>query len=321
MKMNKYILIVLSIFSYLTVHGQQESQYTQFMHNKIMFNPAYAGHGGETSITLLHRQQWMGFERAPQSQLLSVHAPFFIENVGWGLTVSRQSAGIMNRWTVSLPYSYRLVLGEDHDLQLGIQGSLRHIGLNFADPSVMATDANDPVIAEGGQGKFLGNAGAGAYWRYGNYYAGVSVPHIFGSDLDLSNEPRDIVSRQVAHMYFMAGASFPLSGSVSLMPNVMLKSTQGAPLSLDVNLNLMFSERFISGVSYRSGGDAFAESIDLLFYYRLTETFSLGAAYDFSIGPLSSYNNGSFEIMLQFNLAGRQGSGARDNGTSAPRVF
>jgi type IX secretion system PorP/SprF family membrane protein len=241
MMLHRNILLLLLIVCCTVVYAQQESQYTQFMHNKIMFNPAYAGHGGETSITLLHRQQWMGFERAPQSQLVSVHAPFFIENVGWGLTVSRQSAGILNRWTVSLPYSYQIKLGDDHDLQMGIQGSLRHIGLNFADPSVMATDANDPVIAEGGQGKFIGNAGAGVYWRYGNYYAGLSVPHMFESNIDLSNAPRDIVSRQIAHVYLMAGSSFPLSETVSLMPNVMLKRAQGAPISLDVNMNLMFS--------------------------------------------------------------------------------
>ena len=319
--LHKNILLLLVTFCCTALYAQQESQYTQFMHNKIMFNPAYAGHGGATSISLLHRQQWMGFEQAPQSQLLSVHAPFFIENVGWGLTVSRQSAGILNRWTVSLPYSYEVKLGDDHALKMGVQASLRHFGLNFADLSVVATDANDPVIAEGGQGRILGNAGAGVFWNYGSFYAGLSVPHIFSGDFDLSDQPRDIVARQVAHVYFMGGASLDVSETISLQPNIMIKGTQAAPLGIDVNLNVMFSQRFITGVSYRSGGDAFAESVDLLFFYRVTEAFSLGAAYDISIGPLSSYNNGSFEVMLQFNVGGSGSATSPKNGSAPPRVF
>lgn len=318
----KHLIITFGILLSLTALAQQESQYTQFMHNKVLFNPAYAGFEGAPVITLLHRQQWMGFEKAPQSQVLSVHAPFFVENVGWGLSVSRQSAGVLNRWNVSLPYSYTLTLGDDHHLRMGVQGSLRYFGLDFGDPSVVATDANDPVIAEGMQGKFMGNAGAGLFWNLNRTYAGVSVPHLFATDIDFSGEPREIVSRQSAHLYFMAGTAFPVSSSISLMPNVMVKTTQGAPIGFDINLNADFYERFMAGLSYRSGGAAMAESVDILFFYRITDAFSLGAAYDFSVGPLSSYNNGSFEIMLQFLLGGRAAETPENgNGSPAPRVF
>ena len=51
--------------------AQQDEQFTQFMHHKLGFNPAYAGMQETPTFTALVRQQWAGLEGAPQSQLLT----------------------------------------------------------------------------------------------------------------------------------------------------------------------------------------------------------------------------------------------------------
>ena len=70
--MNKFtVTLVLAFFVTVSCFAQQEAQYTQFMENKMILNPAYAGAREAPSMMLLTRNQWIGFEGAPTSQLVS----------------------------------------------------------------------------------------------------------------------------------------------------------------------------------------------------------------------------------------------------------
>ena len=48
---------------------------SQYLFNGLLINPAYAGSRDALAANLTHRQQWVGFEGAPVTQILSVHAP------------------------------------------------------------------------------------------------------------------------------------------------------------------------------------------------------------------------------------------------------
>ena len=91
--MKKAIIISLLFLLQYSVEGQQEQLYTQFMFNKMAMNPAYAGNDEMYSITAIHRNQWTGFDGAPETQLLSLNAPVG-RRVGLGLNVARNTIGI-----------------------------------------------------------------------------------------------------------------------------------------------------------------------------------------------------------------------------------
>ncbi len=67
--MKKILSFSLLIFAATALFGQQDPQFTQFMYNKLGYNPGYAGSGDGTSVTALIRRQWMGLEGAPGAQL------------------------------------------------------------------------------------------------------------------------------------------------------------------------------------------------------------------------------------------------------------
>ena len=78
--------------SITTVFGQQDPQYTQYMYNMNVLNPAYAGSKGVTSIGLLGRTQWVGVEGAPKTVTLAMHSPVG-RAVGLGLSVIHDEIG------------------------------------------------------------------------------------------------------------------------------------------------------------------------------------------------------------------------------------
>ena len=78
-----FVLILLS----LNVVAQQDPMFTQYMHNPVSINPAYAGSRGTLNIVGMHRQQWVGIDGAPKTLALSINSPFIKYNVGIGFTL------------------------------------------------------------------------------------------------------------------------------------------------------------------------------------------------------------------------------------------
>jgi len=51
---------------------QQAPNYSQYTFNKFLINPATAGYEGYTTISLVAREQWIGFQGTPKTHSLSI---------------------------------------------------------------------------------------------------------------------------------------------------------------------------------------------------------------------------------------------------------
>ena len=76
MKVRKIIkyLFVLILPGWTGMHAlysQQLPQYSQYMMNKFLINPAVAGSEGYTAFNLTAREQWIGLENSPRTFALS----------------------------------------------------------------------------------------------------------------------------------------------------------------------------------------------------------------------------------------------------------
>lgn len=316
MKNTFYLIIFL--FIAVSATAQQETNYTFFMYNQQAYNPAYVGSIGHGSFMALYRNQWTGFEGAPKSQLVSFQSPFFNERVGIGATVSHFEMGITNNWTANLAYSYKLQLSDDWGMRLGLQGVFRYQGINFNDEKVVLSVLNDPSIKTGGQVEnYDGNVGLGLYLTYKElFYFGASVPNMYPNDISLNTSSTiDNPAQYSPHFYVNMGGRIPFNDNVVASPNVLVKYVTNAPIDIDMNLNLIFYNRFVAGISYRFGSSGTSESLDLLMMYQISSNLGLGLAYDYTLSEIKDHSAGSYEIMLRYDLGGE-----KDN-LENPRYF
>ena len=318
---NIFTAIILLCCATTWLRGQQEEHYTQFMYYKLGFNPAAAGSDVAPNVTALVRNQWVGIDGAPQTQLISLNTGLVNNRVGLGVSVLRQTIGVTENYTADAAYAYRVPLGRGI-LSMGLQGSVRLMRINFSQLQGTQPIGTDGAIPGDLQSRYVPNFGAGIFLHRGNDVCfGIAVPRILQSNIDLADSP-DLISREARHFFAMGGVTLKAGDNVDIQPQLLLKYVTGAPFDTHVNVNMIFNEKFMTGVSYRIGGaknSGLGESLSLLLGIELSEQITFGLSYDATLTELRKYNSGSFEGVLRYFFAGKPGSTQGGADTPSPK--
>ncbi len=287
--------IVNSLFLLLSMglFAQQEPQYTQYVYNPTVINPAYAGSLGYGSLFSLYRTQWIGLDGAPKTMNLSYHQPLENTNLGLGFNVVHDAIGPSATTLFSADVSYTINLANDNRLAFGMKagGQLLNIDytkLNHYNPSDVSFKNNI-------SNQFSPNIGVGLFYYNENSYLGLSVPMLLQTKRYDEFAYSDANSRQ--HFYLMGGKVFDLAYNVKFKPAFVTKMVAGAPLQVDLTANFLINEKFTAGVSYRWSAAASA-----IVGFKVSDRFAIGYGYDRETTRLANFNSGSHEIFLQFDL-------------------
>lgn len=276
-----------------STYGQQEPQYTQYMYNPTVINPAYAGSKGYTSIYGLYRTQWVGLEGAPKTANISMNKPIEGSKLGYGVSVLSDKIGVSDETQISVDLAYTLFLQNDSRLAFGLKASGNFLNIDYT--KLNQYNPGEQALQNNITNQFSPNIGVGFYYYNKKSYLGASVPML------LNTEKYDDMNKaqvnQRYHVYLMGGRVYDLSYNLKFKPAFVSKIVAGAPLQLDVSTNFMFNEKFIIGAAYR-----WSASVSMLAGFQLNDNLFIGYGYDAETTRLSNYNSGSHEIFLQFDL-------------------
>ena len=281
----------------LIASAQQEPQYTQYMYNPSVINPAYAGSLGYGSLFSLYRTQWIGLEGAPKTLNLSYHQPLENTNLGVGGNIVHDEIGPSTTTNFSVDVSYTINFENESRLAFGIKagGELLNIDytkLNHYNPS-------DVSFRNNINSQFSPNIGAGLFYYNANSYLGLSVPMLLQTKRYDEFAYSDANRRQ--HFYLMGGKVFDLSYNVKFKPAFVAKMVAGAPLQVDLTGNFLINEKFTVGVAYR-----WSAALSALVGFKVNDRIAIGYGYDRETTRLSNFNSGSHEIFLRYELFKRQ---------------
>ena len=300
----KYLLVGLLLCAANSGFSQQDSQFTQYMYNTAILNPAYAGSRGVLSINGSYRNQWVGMEGAPETMTFSLNSPIGLKGVGLGANFYSDKIGPSIESTITADFSYTIPVSHFAKLSFGLKGGLNMLDvdiskLNIYDPNdvnLVSTNVTSPVV------------GVGLYLHSDRWYLGLSSPNIL--ETEHYNDIAVSTATEKAHFYFMGGYVFDLSEEFKFKPAVLTKMVSGAPLSVDVSANFMYQEKFTLGVAYR-----YDATFSTLAGFQISDGLMLGYSYDYDTTELGNYHSGSHEIFLRFEL------GTRIRSTINPRFF
>jgi type IX secretion system PorP/SprF family membrane protein len=299
--------LLVGVFAVLLspkVSAQQDPMYSQYMFNTLAYNPAYAGSADVITVMALSRHQWVGFAGAPATQTISLHSPLPGQTLALGGSVMHDVAGPAKQTGAYLDAAYRIRTGKETRLSFGLKG-----GINFfqADIASLSTVEAEPANANL-SGKVLPNFGFGLYWHSPRYYVGLSAPKLLENNI---NDGEGItVSREFRHYFLIAGYVMDVNRDLKFKPSIMLRTVQGAPLSLDLNASFLLRDKVWFGAMYRLGN-----AFGFMAQYRFNEQLRAGYAFDLTTTQIGAYNAGTHEIMISYDFMFTQGR------TISPRYF
>lgn len=325
-KIKKSVLLCFALLaSTFYAVAQQDAQYSQYMFNTLVINPAYAGYKGSLNLSALHRGQWVGIDGAPKTQSIVVDGSFASDKVGLALTVVNDKIGLQGQTNAYFNYAYKLKVSEEGTLAFGLGVGLSQFTLNSSDANF--NDPSDPNF-NGGKLSFIApDARAGVHFSTNKFYVGLSATNLVSSSIDYSTAAKKSVIKQGQNLFLTAGYLIDVNDFLKFKPSFLIKEDLKAPTNLDINNFFLLGERVWIGASYRTsfnllkkdravGAVKASDAVVGLLEIYAGKGLRIGYAYDYSVSALQGFDNGSHEISIGYTFGGK-----KEYSILSPRYF
>ena len=294
----KKILIIIAFFTCTQLLGQQEYQFSHYHFARLGINPAYAGMKKLHCVTLMTRQQWMGFKDsegnkvAPVTYFVSAnfHTPRILKG-GLGVTISKDHLGFEDNINVKLAYSYHISLPQGK-LGIGLQSNFINKYIDF--DKFIYIDPNDPLLqSKKVESNMTSDFGAGLYYKHPKYYIGISSTQLIEKEVVFRSDLAKPVLKR--HYYLMSRYDIQLPDpNFLLRPSIIIKSDLSST-QYDLNCMLEYQRMLATGISYRTN-DAM-----MVFGGLIKGDNYYGLSYDITTSAMgtSKRSSGTFEIVFR----------------------
>ena len=278
--------------------AQQDPQFTQYMYNMSVINPAYATTDeGMLNLGGLYRTQWVGVEGAPKTGTFFAHTPIN-QKIEAGISFTNDNLGdVVTENNIYADFAYVLPVGLDGKLSFGLKAGFTFFNANFDGFVLQSGNASTDIAFNENISKTFPNVGIGAFYFTENYYLGLSAPNMLTTKHLETENGIESTGVQSVHYFLTGGYVFDINANLKFKPAFMAKAVSGAPLSLDITANVLINEKLEAGLGYRLD-----DAVSALVNFRVAPDLRIGYSYDFTTSNLGSYNSGSHEIFILFNV-------------------
>lgn len=279
-----------------------------------------------------HRSQWRNLEHPHRASKLSVANPVRLPKAlyqtgGVGLSLVDESVGdhrYYRSWNVQLgaAYNVRMDRKQNHQLSFGLQGGFSQRTINTSqlrwgsqyDPMIGYNPEIAPSIASFNDKVSFANFAAGLIYFYNpsrelllhriSGFTGFSVANL---NRPYSSFNQTDKTREALTLRWHSGLEVPLSGSVKLLPQMLVAYRNAQQYHINVGTYVHYSlaqsslpdERelqLLAGAWYR-WNDSWVASAGVSH-----RNYLLAVSYDFNTQPVAvnAFRGGAFEVSLAY---------------------
>lgn len=274
-----------------SLFAQQLTQYSLHFENRYSVNPAVAGSESYIPIMLSYKQYWTGIDDAPRFQQISTHGNI-ARRVGMGCKIFNYQTGPLEKSGAELTYAYQIPLNSNTaKLSFGLSGLIYQYSVDMN--KVTFENPKEPLLTRIADKLIVPDFNFGIYYYTNKAYLGLSVNQLLNRKINLM--VTNLNQKQVMHFILHGGYNFMLNENLSIEPNALLKLMSFDILQGDVGFRLKY-QYFWLGASYRT------DDAIIGFFGFSKDNIMIGYSYDYAISGLSSYTNGSHEIILGYKI-------------------
>lgn len=289
-----FLAASLLSFTLLGLSGQEQVYFSQYMHNRMVYNPAFAGDREIPGFSFQSRQQWISWEGAPSANLLMAHTRLKNKNAGIGVSLSYDRTGPVQHAGFSGAYSYTLQITDKSRLMMGLQGEIRILQIRLS--QLQLVDQGDLLFEVDPGMKVQPNVGFGFNYQFQNYSVNFSIPRILNSDLSPYKGETSKWSRTHRVFYLEASSEYDIIETVKVKPSILLALASGSSPFVELAGMFLYKDKIGTGLLYR-----FNNTLGGMIRYNHQDRIVVGYSYDVSLG-YTQYNTGTHELFLGYNF-------------------
>ena len=286
--MKIYILTVFFFVFSSVLYSQYNKNLVFFDSQMNIINPAYAGYQGDTSFSLISRNQWLSVDDAPKNSIFSFSSARE-NNVGLGASIFSKNTFVDKLNEFNIDFSYKLKLSEKTNLFFGLKGVLEFFK---SDPSFLSNDTNynDPALSS--ISIFSPNFGLGFLLNSEKYWFSLSLPKLFQTEI---NNIYSFDSSVIT--YIGTGIKIPLNDSFVMKPTILYRDMKDLKSIFDLSYLINYKNIIDFGVTYRTNGS-------VVFLTKLSvKGFDFGYGFEtFRNNSIGGLNLNTHEFFINFSL-------------------
>ncbi|MGY8979043.1 MAG: PorP/SprF family type IX secretion system membrane protein [Cytophagales bacterium] len=286
--MKNYILTVFFFVFSSVLYSQYNKNLVFFDSQMNIINPAYAGYQGDTSFSLISRNQWLSVDDAPKNSIFSFSSARE-NNVGLGASIFSKNTFVDKLNEFNIDFSYKLKLSEKTNLFFGLKGVLEFFK---SDPSFLSNDTNynDPALSS--ISIFSPNFGLGFLLNSEKYWFSLSLPKLFQTEI---NNIYSFDSSVIT--YIGTGIKIPLNDSFVMKPTILYRDMKDLKSIFDLSYLINYKNIIDFGVTYRTNGS-------VVFLTKLSvKGFDFGYGFEtFRNNSIGGLNLNTHEFFINFSL-------------------
>jgi type IX secretion system PorP/SprF family membrane protein len=301
MKINfKIIVLVVMAFSF-SGKAQQQSLYTNYLLNSYAYNPAVAGAQPYLQANMSYRNQWVGFDGAPKTALVSLYGPLKKQkNIALGGMIVSDKTGLITTNSGYLTFAYHVKLNKKTKLGFGLSGGMKQYTVRLYD--VKAYDKGDDYLTGSTLNANVFDANAGIYLHGERFFMGLSSMNMLNNKIPWKNPTGTLVP----HWYGVIGYNIKLSKDLAFQPSILCKYNNrdlfgkykvSLPVQLEYSGKLSYKNMIWIGGNYRTD-----DAVSFLAGITVIKKLNIAYSYDYSLSTIKKYNQGGHEICLNYNF-------------------
>lgn len=304
--MRRYLCIAVLCSLFAVAGAQTEPQFTQYMYNQYLFNPAYAGCLDCIEGSLLYRNQYVNLTTRPiQTEGFNFNSPIVKASSGIGVTLINDQIGWQRSTYLSLNYDYRKTFGWG---KVGVGVGLGFVQTSLNGAELRASDGdytggtvnhNDPDLPNTNVNGISPDLSLGLYIsKDDKYFAGAAMNHIEWASAKINVSAGTTDLNFARNLFITGGYDFQLTKKLSLMPSTIIK-TDLKQVQVDLGGTFTIINNILAGITFRGYDKNTIDALSFVLGVKY-KGFRLVYSYDANLSYLSNFNSGTHEISVRY---------------------
>ncbi|MFH0843365.1 MAG: PorP/SprF family type IX secretion system membrane protein [Bacteroidota bacterium] len=282
--------LVIMIVSTVMALSQQLPFSNQYLVNRHVLSPAFAGITDNFEAFVAYQRNTMHFPGGPEYKSIFLSGPLY-GNMSLGGSFTKSTITIFDGFAGEFDYAYHLRVSEKHFIHFGLSLTFNENHI-FIDYNQYQSMQNDPYVLS--SRKSL-SYGFGLVYTYKTFQLGVAMPRLGESSL-MGDSPADtytIGGLIRAHTSVNIG----ISPSFSIEPSLIVEKANVEPLWYNVSALIRIKEITYLEAHYRQG-NIMGFGVGINAAKKLLVAYS----YDLSGTGIMKYSSGIHEISIGFMI-------------------